>query len=100
MLFIQRAGSKNVTSVSYDSNAKLGAFLRNVLVPLYNLEITDDGTVLAKVHTPDLRVVFNRESRNLALKEVIQDNSVLIVAPWPKDTITMRSLEGNAALRG
>jgi len=63
----------------------------------YDLECVD-GTVLAKVHTPDLRVVFNNECKDRLLKEFVPDWSVLIISHWPSDGITIRSLTGNAQL--
>jgi hypothetical protein len=96
MLFVRRSAAHAITTVAYDGEATMGAFLRDVLAPLYALDIADDATVLAKVHTPDLRVVFNRESRDFPLKALLDDWSTLLVAPWPSDTITARSLRGNA----
>jgi len=52
--------------------------------------------VLAKVHTPELRVVFNNAVSAQPLGSLVRDYSALVVSPWPKDGITVRSLLGNA----
>ena len=70
-------------------------FLRDVVAPECGLEHVD-GTVLAKVHTPELRVVFNNDVRDCLLHTLVCDWSELVISPWPKDTVTILSLEGNA----
>jgi hypothetical protein len=81
--------------VQYDGEMPMWRFLRDVIAPECGLEYVD-GTVRAKVHTPELRVVFNNECRELPVKTLLGDWGELVVSPWPKDTITIRSLEGNA----
>ena len=81
--------------LAYEGNMPMWLFLRDVIAPACGLEYID-GTVHAKVHTPELRVVFNNEIRARPLSSLICDWSELVVAPWPKDAITIRSLQGNA----
>ena len=95
MLLLHRAGSDVRTAVPYDGESPMHQYLRDVLAPLYGLECRD-GTVFAKVHTPDLRVVFSNECRNRRVKEMIPDWSVLTLSGWPSDDVTVKSLMGNA----
>jgi hypothetical protein len=95
VLLIQRSGSDVRTSVAYDGDMSMGEFIVNIVAPLFDLECVD-GTVFGKLHSPDLRVVFNSECRARPLKELVDDWSVLILAHWPNDAITVRSLTGNA----
>jgi hypothetical protein len=81
--------------VEYDARMPMGLFLRDVIAPRVGLECKD-GTVLAKVHTPELRVVFNNAVSAQPLGSLVRDYSALVVSPWPKDGITVRSLLGNA----
>ena len=83
------------TQVDYEGDMPMWLFLRNVIAPRYGIDCSN-GTVFAKVHTPELRVVFNNEVRGFPLKSLVCDWSELVVSQWPKDTITIRSLEGNA----
>ena len=76
---------------------RLGQYLRFVISPALELEVVDD-TVLAKVHTPDLRVVFNNQARDRFVKDLIPDESRLIVSPWPVDVVTRRSLVDNVKI--
>jgi hypothetical protein len=95
VLWIKRPDTATRTLLAYDGDMPMWAFLRDVIAPEFELECVD-GTVRAKVHTPELRVVFNNEVKGLPLKSLVKDWSELVVTPWPKDAITARSLEGNA----
>ena len=76
----------------------MGSYLRFVIAPAFGLECAGD-TVLAKVHTPDLRVVFNNECNHRMLKEFLADESTLIISAWnADDPSTTRSLRGNASI--
>jgi hypothetical protein len=83
------------TALEYDPNMPMGRFLRDVIAPACGL-VYVDGTVLAKVHTPELRVVFNNEVSAVTLGSLVRDWDCLVISPWPKDGITVRSLQGNA----
>ena len=75
----------------------MGSYLRFVVAPAFGLVCADD-TVLAKVHTPDLRVVFNNECNHRMLKDFLVDESTLIITPYnAADPSTTRSLRGNAS---
>ena len=75
-------------------------FLRYVLVPMLEIECVDD-TAYAKISTPDLRVVFNRDCNQRLVKEFLSENAELVVHPWPaNDPCTLRSLRGNAGPGG
>ncbi len=95
MLWIRQPNSAAKTPVPYDGEMPAWLFLRDVIAPEFGLDC-NDGTVLAKVHTPELRVVFSNECRGKPLKTLVNDWSDLILSPWPKDSITIRSLVGNA----
>ena len=95
MLWVNRPDKPVRTPLAYDGDMPMWMFLRDVIAPECELECVD-GTVRAKVHTPELRVVFNNEIKRQPLKVLVKDWSELVVTPWPKDTITVRSLEGNA----
>lgn len=83
------------TFVEYDADMPMGLFLRDVVAPAVGLEFRD-ATVFAKVHTPELRVVFNNTVCAQPLGSLVRDYSALVISPWPKDGITVRSLVGNA----
>jgi hypothetical protein len=95
VLFVLCNRALTRTQLEYYGEMPMWLFLRDVLAPTCGLDCVD-GTVLAKVHTPELRVVFNNDLRGKQLKTIIDDWSVLVVSPWPQDSITIRSLEGNA----
>ena len=95
VLWIRRHDETLRVPVAYHGDMPLWQFLRDVVAPQFGLELVG-GTVRAKVHTPELRVVFNNELRGRKLMSLVDDWAELVVAPWPKDGITMRSLEGNA----
>jgi hypothetical protein len=76
----------------------MGNYLQFVIAPEFDL-LYSDGTVLAKVHTADLRVVFNNECSGRQLKELLADNCDLFVEPWnDDDPSTKKSLIGNALI--
>jgi hypothetical protein len=76
----------------------MGNYLRFVVAPAFGLEEADD-TVLAKVHTPDLRVVFNGACSGRQLRELLEDDARLVISPWnAKDPSTTRSLLGNVRI--
>jgi hypothetical protein len=88
-----------VIQLPYLPTMSMGNYLRFVIAPAYGLQCVDDATVLAKVHTPDLRVVFNNECNHRLLKEFLSDNSDLVITPWNAlDNSTNRSLTGNARI--
>lgn len=95
MLWIRRSGSCTRTQVPYEGDMPMWLYLRDVLAPALGLECVD-GTVRARVHTPELRTVFNNECRGVPLGRLIPDYGDLVLSPWPSDGITIRSLEGNA----
>lgn len=95
MLWITYPGSSIKTLVAYDGDMPMWQFLSTVIAPTFGLECVD-GTVFAKVHSPELRVVFNNECRHVALKTLVADYSELVISAWPRDGITIRSLMGNA----
>ena len=82
--------------VAYEPHEPMGGYLRSVLAPALGLAC-DGDTVYAKIHTPELRVVFNNECRHRRVSELLKDGSALMLAPWPiNDPSTIRSLRGNA----
>lgn len=81
--------------VEYDAGMPMGLFLRDVIAPKVGLKV-ENATVFAKVHTPELRVVFNNAVCAQPLGSLVRDYSALVISPWPKDGITVRSLVGNA----
>ena len=85
--------------VEHCADMPMGLYLRDVIAPAVGLECRD-GTVFAKVHTPDLRAVFNNAVCAQPLGSLVRDYSALVVSPWPTDGITVRSLVGNARLCG
>ena len=95
MLLITLPGSSIKAPVPYNGDMPMWQYLSTVIAPLFGLECVD-GTVLAKVHSPELRVVFNNECRHVALKTLVADYSELVISAWPSDGITVRSLMGNA----
>jgi hypothetical protein len=75
----------------------MGSYLRFVIAPVFQLPLEEDCTVRAKVHTPDLKVVFNNECNHRMLEELLGDEATLVISPWiERDRITNRSLVGNA----
>jgi hypothetical protein len=77
----------------------MGSYLRFVVAPAFRLAYVNNDTVLAKVHTPDLRVVFNNVCNHRMLKEFLADESTLIISQWnERDRVTNRSLTGNASI--
>jgi hypothetical protein len=92
--------SKNHTqSLPYLPTMCMGSYLRFVIAPAFQLAYVDNATVKAKVHTPDLRVVFNNECNLRMLKEFLADESTLVITPWNEmDRVTNRSLRGNALI--
>ncbi len=83
------------TALEYTPEMPMWRYLRDVIAPACGL-VYLDGTVRAKVHTPELRVVFNNEVNAAPLGSLVRDWDSLVISPWPKDGITVRSLEGNA----
>ena len=76
----------------------MGNYLQYVIAPAFELRYSD-GTVLAKVHTADLRVVFNNDCSRRQLKELLVDHSDLFIDPWDdEDPSTKKSLIGNARI--
>lgn len=83
----------------YFPTMRMGNYLRFIIAPEFRLTCLEDETVLAKVHTPDLSVVFNNECSHRCLKEFLTDGCSLIVSPWvERDHSTNRSLRGNARI--
>jgi len=85
----------------YLPTMRMGSFLRFVVAPEFGLACDDSTeTVLAKVHTPDLRVVFAGEYSERPLKDFLEDGEELIISPWNvRDPSTTRSLMGNIYVR-
>ena len=76
----------------------MGSYLRFVIAPVFQLQ-REEETVRAKVHSPDLRVVFNNECTHRPLGELLADEAALVISPWnERDRITTRSLVGNARI--
>jgi hypothetical protein len=98
MLWVSYRGSSIKAPVPYEGDMPMWQYLSTVIAPTFGLECVD-GTVLAKVHSPELRVVFNNECRHVALKTLVADYSELVISAWPSDGITVRSLMGNAQAR-
>jgi hypothetical protein len=74
----------------------MGSYLRFVIAPVFQLQCEGE-TVRAKVHTEDLRVVFNNECTHRPLGELLADEATLVISPWnERDRITTKSLVGNA----
>ena len=88
---------QSVLQLPYLPTMCMGNYLRYIIAPSFELKCSDAGdTVLAKVHTPDLRVVFNNECKGRLLKEFLIDESHLIISPWNEnDKSTCKSLVGN-----
>ena len=85
-------------SLAYLPDMRMGLYLRFIIAPALRLDLADD-TVLAKICTPDLRVVFSAQARDRLLGDLLQDDSELVIGPWPQDdAITRRSLMGNAGI--
>ena len=85
-----------VKELPYLPTMCMGSYLRYVIAPAFELQCRDGVTVLAKVHTFDLRVVFNNECRGRALKDFLIDNGCLFISAWDDDDAsTCRSLVGN-----
>jgi len=82
-------------ALEYSPEMPMWRYLRDVIAPACGLMYLD-GTVRAKVHTPELRVVFNNEVTGVQLGTLVRDCDFIVISPWPRDNITMRSLEGNA----
>ena len=96
MLTVVDSASGVKFEVGYDAHLPMGSYLRFVLAPALGLAC-DGDTVFAKIHTPELRVVFNNECRHRRVGELLRDGSDLMFAPWPmNDPSTIRSLRGNA----
>jgi hypothetical protein len=82
----------------YIPSMRMGEYLMYVIAPALQLECTAD-TVCAKIHTPDLGVVFSAECALRPVGELLGEDAELVVQAWPaSDPITRRSLVGNAAL--
>lgn len=93
------AATGHTESLPYFSTMCMGGYLRFVIASAFRLAYVDNATVLAKVHTPDLRVVFNNECNHRMVKEFLADESVLIISPWNEnDKSTNKSLIGNALI--
>jgi hypothetical protein len=89
--------ANSTQSLPYLPKMCMGSYLRFVLAPAFQLPCEEDITVRAKVHTPDLRVVFNNECNHRMLEELLGDEATLVISPWnDRDRITNRSLVGNA----
>jgi hypothetical protein len=85
-------------SLPYHRDLSMARYLRAVIAPALGLEC-EQGTVRTKVHTPELRVVFNNECRHRRVGELLADGGGLIANRWPhNDPSTERSLEGNALI--
>ena len=74
----------------------MGQYIRDVIAPALGLPSAD--TVPVKVHTPDLRVVFQNACRLRRVGDLLTNGSVLVVSQWPRDPSTVNSLIGNASL--
>jgi hypothetical protein len=99
MLFIKTSNCTQIIAVQYNPSMLMGHFLGEEIANMYALEKRErEQTVLAKLHTPDLRVVFNGENSRQQMRALIQDWTLLILSPWPEDGITRKSLMGNAAV--
>jgi len=86
------------TTIPYEPHLLMGEYLRDVLAPVLGLAC-DGDTVYAKIHTCELRVVFNNECRHRRVEELLKDGALLMLSPWPiNDPSTVRSLRGNARL--
>ena len=87
-------------SLPYHADMTMGMYLRHIVAPALELA-SDATTVFAKVHTPDLRVVFNGESSGRKVAERLEDGCRLVASAWPRmDPSTERSLVGNAVVDG
>ena len=85
-----------VVLLPYLSTMCMGSYLCYVIAPVFKLDYADE-TVFSKVYTPDLRVVFNHECTDRLLKDLLLDDSILIIGQCnSKDPSTVRSLMGNA----
>ena len=82
----------------YIPTMPMGSYLRFVIAPVFQLQ-REEETVRAKVHSQDLRVVFNNECTHRPLGELLADEAALVISPWnERDRITTRSLVGNARI--
>jgi len=89
--------ASTVLSVSYEPQMTMAEYLTQVLAPALGLECDSDHTVRSKIHTTELRVVFNNECRHRLVGECLKDGTRLIANKWPlNDPSTKRSLVGNA----
>ena len=87
-------------TLPYLSTMCMGDYLRYVIAPAFKLDNTDKDTVFARVHSHDLRVVFNNECTSRQLKEFLADGASIIVSPWVEiDHATCRSLKGNVHVK-
>jgi hypothetical protein len=84
-------------TLPYIPAMRMSHYLRFVIAPSLELECVDD-TVLAKVYTPDLSVVFTNQVRDRLVRDLIPDNSELVLRPWPMDVATKRTLVDNAKI--
>jgi len=85
-----------VLSLPYEPNMSMAEYLKSVLAPALGLECDLDHTVHTKIHTTELRVVFNNECRHRRVGDLLKDETRLMANEWPKDPSTKRSLIGNA----
>lgn len=89
--------ASTVLSVSYEPQMTMGEYLKQVLAPALGLECDSDQTVHSKIHTTELRVVFNNECRHRRVGELLKDGTRLMANKWPlNDPSTEKSLLGNA----
>ena len=90
--------ASTVLSVSYEPSMSMAEYLKNVLAPALGLECESDDTVYTKIHTTELRVVFNNECTHRRVGELLKDGTRLIANKWPlNDPSTRKSLVGNAS---
>lgn len=82
--------------IQYLPDMTMGCYLKEKLVPAFDLQTTED-TALARIHTRDLRVVFNNDLRDRKLGALLKDGEELVISPWPPDPSTRGSLVGNMA---
>lgn len=97
-MLVKTANCEKALVLPYLPTMSMAAYLRLVISPAFGLPCVGD-TVQAKVHTADLRVVFNNECRDRLMDELLSEDSVLIISHWDEgDPSTKRSLVDNARI--
>ena len=100
LLCMAEGHPNSVQRLPYLPTICMGNYLRYVVGPAFGLEErVGDDTVLAKVYTPDLRVVFDGACSGRQLREFLDDGAELVIGPWDAtDPSTSRSLAGNVRI--